>query len=73
MTFNNGSNSIKAVLPTICPDLSYNDLDIQDGTTAQLTWLELRMGDALNATFLNNLYHVGFGGVLRWFRRFWRL
>ena len=37
----NGSNSIKSVLPVLCPDLSYNDLDVQDGTSAQTTWLEL--------------------------------
>jgi len=29
-----GSNSIKAVLPSFCPDLSYEDLDIQNGLVA---------------------------------------
>lgn len=36
-----GSNSIKAVLPILCPDLSYKDLDVQDGSSAQVAWLEL--------------------------------
>ena len=36
-----GSNSIKAVLPSLCPDLSYKDLDVQDGSSAQVAWLEL--------------------------------
>ncbi|NCN05094.1 MAG: DUF2779 domain-containing protein [Spirochaetales bacterium] len=37
----NGSNSIKSVLPVLCPDLSYKTLDIQDGSSAQVTWLEI--------------------------------
>jgi hypothetical protein len=36
-----GSNSIKSVLPVLCPDLSYKDLDVQDGSSAQVAWLEL--------------------------------
>lgn len=36
-----GSWSIKAVLPALCPDLSYHDLDgVQDGTLAQQAYLE---------------------------------
>ena len=35
-----GSWSIKAVLPTIAPHLSYDDLDVGDGQMAQLAWLE---------------------------------
>ncbi|MGJ8726551.1 MAG: DUF2779 domain-containing protein [Roseibacillus sp.] len=36
-----GSWSIKAVLPAICPDLSYNDLEgVQDGMMAQQSYLE---------------------------------
>lgn len=36
-----GSWSIKAVLPAICPELSYSDLDgVQDGTLAQQAYLE---------------------------------
>ena len=37
----NGSFSIKAVLPTIAPELDYAQLsDVQDGSAAQLAWLD---------------------------------
>ena len=35
-----GSWSIKAVLPTIAPDLDYGNLDVGDGGEAQGAWLE---------------------------------
>lgn len=36
-----GSWSIKAVLPALCPDLRYEQLDgVQDGTAAQQAYLE---------------------------------
>lgn len=35
-----GSWSIKAVLPTIAPELAYNTLDVQSGTDAQASYLE---------------------------------
>ncbi|WP_298128242.1 DUF2779 domain-containing protein [Brevundimonas sp.] len=35
-----GSWSIKAVLKTIAPELSYDNLPVSDGTAAQLAWLE---------------------------------
>jgi hypothetical protein len=35
-----GSASIKDVLPVIAPDLSYKDLDIQEGNSAQRLWME---------------------------------
>lgn len=35
-----GSYSIKAVLPAVLPDLSYKDLEVQDGRAAQSAWLE---------------------------------
>jgi hypothetical protein len=35
-----GSWSIKAVLPTLCNELSYGDLDIGEGAAAQLAYLE---------------------------------
>lgn len=34
-----GSWSIKAVLPTIAPDLDYSDLEVADGGSAQVAWL----------------------------------
>jgi len=33
-----GSNSIKAVLPIICPDLSYSALEVGNGQDAQAAW-----------------------------------
>ena len=36
-----GSFSIKKVLPVICPNLSYKDLDVQDGTQAMERWLTM--------------------------------
>lgn len=35
-----GSWSIKAVLPTVAPELAYGDLDVKDGGEAQQAWLE---------------------------------
>jgi len=35
-----GSWSIKAVLPTIAPELAYDDLDVQHGGAAQAAWFE---------------------------------
>jgi len=36
-----GSNSIKKVLPVLIPDMSYKSLDVQDGTMAQIAWLQM--------------------------------
>jgi hypothetical protein len=36
-----GSNSIKAVLPVICPELSYAVLDVHNGEDAQVAWSRL--------------------------------
>jgi hypothetical protein len=36
-----GSASIKDVLPVLAPDLTYKDLNIRDGNTAQRVWMEL--------------------------------
>lgn len=33
-----GSTSIKKVLPVVCPHLGYDDLDVQDGTSAMDAW-----------------------------------
>lgn len=35
-----GSWSIKAVLPTVAPELAYDDLDVKDGGAAQQAWFE---------------------------------
>ncbi len=36
----NGSASIKQVLPVLCPHLSYKELGIQEGGSAQRLWME---------------------------------
>lgn len=33
-----GSSSIKKVLPVLCPDINYSDLDVNNGTMALDTW-----------------------------------
>jgi hypothetical protein len=33
-----GSTSIKKVLPVVCPELSYKELDVQDGASAMDAW-----------------------------------
>jgi Domain of unknown function(DUF2779) len=35
-----GSNSIKKVLPVLVPEMSYSDLDVQEGETASRLWKE---------------------------------
>lgn len=40
-----GSWSIKNVLPVVVPNLSYKDLDIGDGGTAQRLWMEAVLDD----------------------------
>lgn len=37
-----GSASLKAVLPVLCPELSYEDLDISNGEEAMMTWYWLQ-------------------------------
>lgn len=44
----NGSASLKAVLPVLCPNLGYNDMSIPDGETAMLTWYWLHSGMILS-------------------------
>lgn len=39
-----GSYSIKAVLPALVPDMSYSDLEIQEGGTASATFTEMAKG-----------------------------
>jgi hypothetical protein len=40
-----GSASLKYVLPVLVPELSYKDLNIQEGTTAQRIWMETVLQD----------------------------
>ncbi|MDA8585216.1 DUF2779 domain-containing protein [Rhodobacteraceae bacterium] len=39
----NGSASIKAVLPALLPELSYDDLDIREGASAARLWKEVTL------------------------------
>jgi len=41
-----GSFSLKVVLPTLCPDVTYEGLEIADGSTAQLEIASMLYGDA---------------------------
>lgn len=52
-----GSASIKKVLPVVCPDLSYDDLDIKDGNAAQRLWMQAVLDETRDdkATILANL------------------
>jgi len=45
-----GSYSIKYVLPSLVPELSYNDLEIKEGATASNTFLSM-----VNGTFEGDL------------------
>ncbi len=40
-----GSWSIKNVLPVVCPDLTYHDLEVSNGTEAMDTWEEIVYGN----------------------------
>lgn len=40
-----GSASIKKVLPVLCPELSYKELEIGEGATAMTKWYEMVYGD----------------------------
>ena len=48
-----GSYSIKAVLPALVPELSYNDLDIKEGGTASNTFLSM-----VNGTFEGDVEEI---------------
>ena len=38
-----GSASIKAVLPVLVPELTYDDLDIREGSSASRLWKEVTL------------------------------
>jgi hypothetical protein len=40
-----GSASLKAVLPVLCPDLSYQNMAISDGQEAMMTWFWIQTGE----------------------------
>lgn len=40
-----GSYSIKAVLPALVPELSYQDLEIKEGGSASLVFTQLVLGE----------------------------
>ena len=44
-----GSSSIKKVLPVLVPNLSYKDLEIQEGATASLAWYRMVTSEAAKA------------------------
>jgi hypothetical protein len=40
-----GSASLKAVLPVLCPELRYENLQITNGEEAMMTWYWLQMSE----------------------------
>jgi len=42
-----GRTSIKKILPVLVPDLSYNELEIQEGATASLKWFDMVFGSLM--------------------------
>ena len=48
-----GSSSIKKVLPALIPDLSYNDLGIQEGEAAARRWKDVTLGDVSDSECAN--------------------
>jgi len=54
-----GSSSIKKVLPVLCPDITYSDLDVNNGTMALDTWgrmvLDPNFNEDIEATRRNLL------------------
>ncbi|MCB2214288.1 DUF2779 domain-containing protein [bacterium] len=68
-----GSASLKAVLPALCPDLTYEALPIQDAQEAMLTWYWLQRGEimpeeeaAMRASMLTYNQRDTFGMVAIW-------
>jgi hypothetical protein len=45
-----GSYSIKAVLPVLIPELSYDELEIPEGGMASLVYSQLKFQDQITAT-----------------------
>jgi hypothetical protein len=48
-----GSASIKKVLPVLCPELSYKELDIGNGSEAMNTWNKLVTGEMMGEGRIN--------------------
>ena len=44
-----GSSSIKKVLPALVPELTYDNLSIQEGEAAARRWKEVTLGDVSEA------------------------
>ncbi len=44
-----GKDSIKKVMPVLCPHLSYDELDIGDGMTASIKWYHMAFGRGTEA------------------------
>ncbi len=47
-----GSASLKAVLPVLCPELAYSDLEIANGEEAMLTWYWLQQSEVSPEEFV---------------------
>ena len=51
-----GSYSIKSVLPALCPDLSYDELDIKEGGTASIVFGQMLTGEFKGDVQLTRTY-----------------
>jgi hypothetical protein len=50
-----GSYSIKSVLPVLVPDLSYESLDIRNGSMAMASWYDFVFKEEKNKKTINDL------------------
>jgi len=53
-----GKTSIKYVLPVLVPELSYKELDIQEGGTASNTWNQIVNGEFTEKEALEKIEHL---------------
>ena len=53
-----GSSSIKKVLPVLCPEIDYSDLDVNNGTMALNTWGEMVLDPSFNKDIKETRQHL---------------
>ena len=53
-----GSSSIKKVLPVLCPEIDYSDLDVNNGTMALNTWGEMVLDPSFNKDIKKTRQHL---------------
>ncbi|MDA9365708.1 DUF2779 domain-containing protein [Flavobacteriaceae bacterium] len=53
-----GSSSIKKVLPVLCPEIDYSDLDVNNGTMALNTWGRMVLDPSFNEDIKKTRQHL---------------